>query len=318
MVRADHEDGGVLNSDDEDRVKRPAPVVTKSSPLGRKPKAGKRRAGTPKPGKQAKSGPESVEKSAIPGIGEDRADPGADDRTDTVDPASRDADGPDEDTADTDAADTDADDADAAPESVAVGYRDRRVATQRRRTAREAAASAKKSGTAASSGSTDQRTALWVVGLCVGTVVLVAGTVLSIFFGMRYAEIQDERELRAEYATFARQVVVQMTTLDAENADNMYKLAMEKTSGRAQQVFRDNMKTVSELIRQGDAETKTTVLTEAVSKATPDEGEVLMVVGWEHRSKDADEAPLFQTFRYQVGMTRLNGELKVTELEFVW
>lgn len=333
MVRADHEDGGVLNSDDEDRAKRPAPVVKKSSPLGRKPKADKRRAGTPKPDKQAKSGPESVERSAIPGIGEDRADPGADDRNDTVDPASRDADTADTDAADTDAADadaadtdaadadaadTDADDADAAPESVAVGYRDRRVATQRRRTAREAAASAKKSGTAASSGPTDQRTALWVVGLCVGTVVLVAGTVLSIFFGMRYAEIQDERELRAEYATFARQVVVQMTTLDAENADNMYKLAMEKTSGRAQQVFRDNMKTVSELIRQGDAETKTTVLTEAVSKATPDEGEVLMVVGWEHRSKDADEAPLFQTFRYQVGMTRLNGELKVTELEFVW
>lgn len=313
MVRADHEDGGVLNSDDADRAKRSAPVVKKSSPLGRKPKADKRRAGKPKPGEQAEPGPESVEKSAVSGIGEDRPDPGADDRKDTVDPASRDTD-----SADTDTADTDAADADAAPESVAVGYRDRRVATQRRRTAREAAASAKKAGTAASSGPTDQRTALWVVGLCVGTVVLVAGTVLSIFFGMRYAQIQDERELRAEYATFARQVVVQMTTLDAENADNMYKLAMEKTSGRAQQVFRDNMKTVSELIRQGDAETKTTVLTEAVSKATPDEGEVLMVVGWEHRSKDADEAPLFQTFRYQVGMTRLNGELKVTELEFVW
>lgn len=303
MVRADHEDGGVLNSDDEDRAKRQAPVVKKSSPLGRKPKTDTGRAGKPKPGKQAETELESVEKPAIPGIGEDQAVPGAGDRNDTVDPASIDADGAD---------------ADAAPESVAVGYRDRRVATQRRRTAREAAASAKKSGTAASSGPTDQRTALWVVGLCVGTVVLVAGTVLSIFFGMRYAQVQDERELRAEYATFARQVVVQMTTLDAENADNMYKLAMEKTSGRAQQVFRDNMKTVSELIRQGDAETKTTVLTEAVSKATPDEGEVLMVVGWEHRSKDADEAPLFQTFRYQVGMTRLNGELKVTELEFVW
>ncbi|MFT3660129.1 MAG: hypothetical protein QM809_01665 [Gordonia sp. (in: high G+C Gram-positive bacteria)] len=190
------------------------------------------------------------------------------------------------------------------------------------------------------------RTTTRVLVSSAGAVVLVIGTVLSVFFGMRYAQLADQRDLRAEYAGFAREVVVQMTTLDADNADNMYKLAMEKTSGRAQQVFRDNMKTVAELIRKGDAVTRTTVLTEAVSKATPEEGEVLMVVGWEHRSKKtggkaaegksaegtsaeeksaegtsaegASEAPLFQTFRYQVGMTRLNGELKVTDLEFVW
>lgn len=191
-----------------------------------------------------------------------------------------------------------------------ASYRDRRVAAQRRRTAKEAAAAQRRS-------TVGGNVALKVVALILGVVLLVTGTVLSILFGVRYQRIEDEQALRAEYATFARQVVVQMTTLDAENADAMYKLAMDKTSGRAQQAFRDNMKQVTDLIRQGDAVTKTTVLTEAVSEAEPDEGTVLMVVGWEGRSKDGKTEPMFQTFRYRVGMTRINGDLKLTDLEFV-
>lgn len=192
-----------------------------------------------------------------------------------------------------------------------ASYRDRRVDAQRRRTAREAAAAAPRS-------TVDRERAKRLIAAVLGVVILVGGTIASIFFGLGYHRISQERALRAEYATFARQVVVQMTTLDADNADEMYKLAMEKTSGRAQQVFRDNMKQVTDLIRKGDAVTKTTVLVNAVSEAEPNEGTVLMVVGWESRSKDGKTEPLFQTFRYKVGVTRINDELKLTDLEFVW
>lgn len=328
MVRVDHEDGGVLNPDDDNPgddnpgdtpeetagenatgtpqeaggdspeagaeaaavdsgAKPPAasPVVRKTSPLGRKPKKRKPAA-------------------APDGSGTD--EPGTDDAG-TADASA--------DEAATDKAATDkaaADEAvteDAAADTVS--YRDRRIGAQSRRSAREAAAQTRRS-------TVDASTALRVTALVTGALVLVAGVVLSILFAVGYQRIDHQRELRAEYAGFARQVVVQMTTLDSENADAMYKLAMEKTSGRAQQVFRDNMKQVTEMIREGDAVTKTTVLTEAVSEATDDEGTVLMVVGWESRTKDGSQEPLFQTFRYQVGMTRINGELKVTDLEFVW
>lgn len=310
MVRADHEDGAVLNPDDEPGTddtaeaetaeldgaevdgaqvdgadaagQTPAaapartPVVRKSSPLGRKPK--------PSTAKRTEAA------------------------TDESDDDGRDADAATDDTVPVEEA-----------AGTTGGYRDKRMATQRRRTAREAAAAAKKKpAKKAPARTAGGRSGAKLAALMSGVVVLIVGLVLSIFFAIGYQRIDRDRELRAEYATFARQVVVQMTTLDSENADNMYKLAMEKTSGRAQQVFRDNMKQVTDLIRQGDAVTTTTVLTDAVSKATEDEGTVLMVVGWESRTKDGKQEPLFQTFRYKVGLTRINGDVKVTDLEFVW
>ncbi|MFZ2512467.1 MAG: hypothetical protein WAW85_15420, partial [Gordonia sp. (in: high G+C Gram-positive bacteria)] len=154
--------------------------------------------------------------------------------------------------------------------------------------------------------------------VALGAVLLIGGLVSSVVFAVGLQRSSHERDLRAEYTAFARQVVVQMTTLDAENADAMYELALKKTSGRAQQVFKENMKTVSAMIREADAVTKTTVITEAVSAADDTEGTVLMVIGWESRDKAGKQEPLYQTFRFRVGMTRINDELKATDLEFVW
>ena len=334
MVRVDHEDGGVLNPDDdtpgdipedtagdanatdENTAGTPSetdakPVVRKTSPLGRKPKKRKRAAADPDKADPDKADPDKAtsEEAASDGAVSDEKTP--DEKTpDEKTPDEGSTDAPATEEVSTEEVSTDEVATDEAA-ADSVSYRDRRVGAQNRRSAREAAAQTRRSAVNAS-------TALRVTALVTGAVVLVAGVVLSILFAVGYQRIDHQRELRAEYAGFARQVVVQMTTLDSENADAMYKLAMEKTSGRAQQVFRDNMKQVTEMIREGDAVTETTVLTEAVSEATDDEGTVLMVVGWESRTKDGSQEPLFQTFRYEVGMTRINGELKVTDLEFVW
>lgn len=269
-------------------------MVRKSSPLGRKPR--KKAAETSAPKAAAKA----VEANVVDEAVVDEAVVEAEQSTSTVVESAEVA------------GDISSDDAVVVDDSGAsASYRDRRTDAQRRRTAREAAAAAPRS-------TLDRGKTLRLVAMLLGAVVLIGGIVASTFFGIALSRTQDERALRAEYATFARQVVVQMTTLNADNADEMYKTAMEKTSGRAQQVFRDNMKQVTDLVRKGDAVTKTTVLVDAVSKAQPNEGTVLMVVGWESRSKDGKQEPMFQTFRYEVGITRINGDLKLTDLEFVW
>ncbi|MFT4086959.1 MAG: hypothetical protein QM658_07335 [Gordonia sp. (in: high G+C Gram-positive bacteria)] len=157
-----------------------------------------------------------------------------------------------------------------------------------------------------------------VVGYLAGAVVIVLGVVASVVFAVGTHRIDDQRALRAEYETFARGVVVKMTTLDPENADAIYKFTMEKTSGRAQQTFRENMKQVSEMIRQGNEITKTTILADAVTHADANDGTVIMVAGWENRTKDKSGPVDFQTFRWKVDVTRINGELKLTNLEFVY
>ncbi|MCK0439512.1 hypothetical protein MUG78_08560 [Gordonia alkaliphila] len=325
MVRADHEDGAILNPEEpkqgdegtaevtdsdaaEVAASKPAakPVVRKSSPLGRKAKPAVAKASGVSASEKAPAAEDTsaAEALAAEALVEDASAASA--------------------AADDDSAGDDSAEAAAVDESGTGSYRDKRVDAQRRRTAREAADAAKAAKkkpvalTAAIGAGSAGTRPLKTVALISGVVLLVAGIVLAALFAVGYQRIDRDRELRAEYATFARQVVVQMTTLNSENADAMYKLALEKTSGRAQQVFRDNMKQVTDLIREGDAVTNTTVLTDAVSKATEDEGTVLMVVGWESRSKDGKQEPLYQTFRYKVGLTRINGDVKVTDLEFVW
>ena len=62
---------------------------------------------------------------------------------------------------------------------------------------------------------------------------------------------------------------------------------------------------------------KSDALTLAALTGTDDEGSVIMVYGWEQRSLDGKAAPEYQTFRWRVDMTRINGELKMTNFEWV-
>ncbi|MFT3716087.1 MAG: hypothetical protein QM774_09115 [Gordonia sp. (in: high G+C Gram-positive bacteria)] len=154
---------------------------------------------------------------------------------------------------------------------------------------------------------------LWFTAAAVVAVLAIAA---STFFVIATARLHHERDLRAEYSSFAKTTIVKLMTLNPDNADSMYDFAMKETSGRAQQMFRDNMKQVADLVRKGDAKTETKVLAEAVSEAGDDEGTVLMVVGWVDKSA-SDTDPVLLTYRWKVDMTRINGALKLTNLEFV-
>ena len=145
---------------------------------------------------------------------------------------------------------------------------------------------------------------------------LIACVVLSAFFLVATARIHHTQELRDEYSSFAERTVTRLLTLDADNADEMYDFAMTETSGRAQQMFRDNMKQVADLVRQGDAKTETKVLAEGISRADDAEGTALMVIGWADKTA-SPEQPVLLTYRWKVDMTRINGDLKLTNLEFV-
>lgn len=289
MVRADHEDGGVLNSADEsvsdasaeantaDEGTTGAPVVRRSSPMGRR--------------KKPKSSPEQV----------------ADSPAEPEGPAESEA--PAEPAGDEPAESTDTDSA-AAVEPDANEVASNAVYRERRRKRAVVRQSASKRVTTGSSTVT-------VVAVAFTALVVVAAIILSAAFGFQYYRIQQDRELRAEYSSFAQQMVVSLTTLNPDNADQMYQNTMDKTSGRARQMFKDNMKNIAKMIREGDMVTKTSIVADAVTEATPDEGSVLVVSAWEGHPKNDKKAVQATSFRLRVDITRINGELKMTNFDWV-
>ena len=77
------------------------------------------------------------------------------------------------------------------------------------------------------------------------------------------------------------------------------------------------MAQVTDLIRTQNQTVTSSVITDAVTKATDDEGSVIVVYGWEMKSQDPKQETVIQTFRWRVDITRINGDLKMTNFEWV-
>ncbi|MDL9936502.1 hypothetical protein QSJ18_07085 [Gordonia sp. ABSL1-1] len=231
------------------------------------------------------------------------------------------------DTDDETAADTDSDDDNTAavvepdPSEVerTVSYRERR----RRRSASGAAdGKTGDSGRATASGRVRYRGARGgsrrraLVG-ALAVVVLIACIVASTLFAVGISRQKDLDDLRAEYANFASQVIVNLTSMNPATVDDALRTVQNDTSGKVKEQLQDSIQQVVTLVRDSKVETKTSVISQAVTKAEPDEGSVIMVFGWRQSSQDGSVPTEVRTFRWRVDMTRMNGDLKMTNFEWV-
>ncbi|MEE4025222.1 hypothetical protein V1Y59_19210 [Gordonia sp. PKS22-38] len=202
--------------------------------------------------------------------------------------------------------------ADPAETERTLGYRERRRRRQKR---------PRDTRTTGSPGGVRYRGAKrsrgWIVGSAVCVVVLVTSLVAAVVFALGIGRITDEQDLRQEYSTFARQMVVNLTTLNADNVDDAMKALEDRTSGRAHQQMQESMQQAVSLVRDQDLDTKSTVISDAVTHATPDEGTVILVYGWQMKPENPEEQTIVQTFRWRVQVTRINDDLKMTNFEWV-
>ncbi len=199
-----------------------------------------------------------------------------------------------------------------APEEVerALGYRERR----RRREA--ASPDDSPGGRVRYHGRRGGSTKM-IVTVSALSVVIVGCLVATVLFALGIGRIEDKQDLRAEYATFARQMVVDLTSLSPDNVDEAMKTMEDKTSGRAHQQMQASMQQAISLVRDQNIETKSTIISDAVTEATPDEGTVILVYGWQMQPEKPGEQTIVQTFRWRVQITRINGDLKMTNFEWV-
>ncbi|MBN0974932.1 MULTISPECIES: hypothetical protein [unclassified Gordonia (in: high G+C Gram-positive bacteria)] len=156
-----------------------------------------------------------------------------------------------------------------------------------------------------------------VVGVVVALVVIVVCAIASVVFALGIARQDRTDDLRAEYSAFASQVLVNLTSMNPDTVDQTLTSVQEDTSGKVKQEVENNIQQVAALVRDGKLETRSLILSSAVTKAEPDEGSVIMVFGWHQRSLDGEVPSQEKVFRWRVDMTRINGDLKMTDFEWV-
>ncbi|SDU81939.1 Mce-associated membrane protein [Gordonia westfalica] len=156
-----------------------------------------------------------------------------------------------------------------------------------------------------------------VVGVVIAIVVIVVCAVASVVFALGIARQDEQNDLRSEYSAFASQVLINLTSMNPETVDQTLKSVQEDTSGKVKEEVQNNIQQVASLVRDGKLETKSIILSSAVTKAEPDEGSVIMVFGWHQQSLDGQTPAQDKVFRWRVDMTRINGDLKMTDFEWV-
>lgn len=192
------------------------------------------------------------------------------------------------------------------------------VSYRERRRTRLASRTPEKTGTGKvryrGSGRRSSRT---VVGVVVGIVLIVVCAVASVVFALGIARQDQQNDLRAEYSAFASQVLINLTSMNPDTVDQTLKSVQDDTSGKVKQEVQNNIQQVASLVRDGKLETKLIILSSAVTRSEPDEGSVIMVFGWHQQSLDGQTPAQDKVFRWRVDMTRINGELKMTDFEWV-
>ena len=205
--------------------------------------------------------------------------------------------------------------------STGVSYRERRSAARgdsgRPRKTKGRVGKADRPSTAAK-----KRVGLRGMGVVLAAITAVgliaAMAVASTLFVLGTKKIDDRNELRAEYSAFARQMVTNLTTLNPQNIDGAIKSFQDDTSGKAMEQVGQSVQQTVNMIKSENVSTKGAVISEAVTASDSSTASVIMVFSWEMNQPNVtDQQTVLQVFRWKLEITRINGELKLTNVEWV-
>lgn len=147
--------------------------------------------------------------------------------------------------------------------------------------------------------------------LAVGTMLAASGYMIR----QHRTEVADQSRA-AEYTAAARQGVVNLMAINYETADADVQRVLDSSTGAFRTQFEASTKDLVAALKESKIVTEVTVNDTAVESMTPD-GAVVLVAATSQRGKTdaANRDP--RTWRAVVTIARENGQLKVSQLEFV-
>ena len=156
--------------------------------------------------------------------------------------------------------------------------------------------------------------------------LIVGLVVVSVLFAMGTNRIDDRAAQRAQYSAFARQMIVNLTSLSPTTIDQVTNTFETKTSGKAQEQLQQSLQQTTDLVKSQGVTTKGTILSDAVVDSDADSATVMLVSGWTMNTPPpaagaapppADQGPVVQTFRWKLSITKINGDMKMTDIQWV-
>jgi Mce-associated membrane protein len=148
--------------------------------------------------------------------------------------------------------------------------------------------------------------------------VLLSVCLLSTagYITWHHRQAADERLRTAEFSAAARQGVLDLMSLDYEEAERDVKRMIDGSTGQLHQQFTDTAKDLVKSLQGAKATTTVTVNAVAVTSMTDDAGEVLVAATTEghHAAQQKPQEP--RTWRIVVSLLRDGEQLKIAKVDF--
>ncbi|MGW5071835.1 hypothetical protein [Rhodococcus sp. NPDC004095] len=147
---------------------------------------------------------------------------------------------------------------------------------------------------------------------------LVSGAALAAsgYLLWHHHDVTDQQQRAAEFAAAARQGVVTLTTLDSDNAEADVQRVLDNSTGAFRDDFQARAGDFTDVIQKANVATEGRVNAAAVESMTEDSAVVLVAASSKvTNSAGAEQEP--RAWRLSVTVTRDEGQLKMSKVEFV-
>lgn len=153
-------------------------------------------------------------------------------------------------------------------------------------------------------------------GAAVAAIVLCAGLGSSGYMMWRHHDVTAKQHREAEFVAAARQGVTTLTSLDFNHAADDVKRVLDDSTGAFRNDFQSRADDFAKVIQQSKVATQGRVDAAAVQSMTDDSAVVLVAATSEvTNSAGAKQEP--RAWRLSVTVERVDGQLKMSKVEFV-
>jgi Mce-associated membrane protein len=152
--------------------------------------------------------------------------------------------------------------------------------------------------------------------MALGAITVAVLTALMGWQGFQSYQLRHATVERGEYLQSARQTALNLTTIDWQHADEDVKRIMDAASGEFYDDFAQRSQPFIEVVKQAQSVSVGTVTEAALESHSASEAQALVSVSVKTSSTaGAESVP--RAWRMRISVQKLDGQLKVSRVEFV-
>lgn len=149
-----------------------------------------------------------------------------------------------------------------------------------------------------------------------GCAAVIALAALAGWLGFRDYQSHQSQAQRQEFLQAAKQVALNLTTVDWQHADTDVQRILAGATGEFRDGFANRSQSFIEMVRQTQATTVGTLTQAGLESETADSAQVLVVVSVQTSKAGAPE-PVPRAWRMRISVQKVDDQFKVANVGFV-